>query len=516
MTTKRIPLFIGLSALSILAFSIAVVWADTDNPNLKNVYRQPDIPQPQGFCGYCHILTYPEAINKSYETWKKGKHNNVGCIECHYNPLLAERQSPISTAPSTADSAHIPKAPPGHFPYLKLGGETIKTRPEVSDASCMTVSCHGKPEDPFRTKKIKFTEKVAFVHEPHLAKKNQIEGMQVACTSCHQHETEVKHFQVSEATCHLCHFANTKFNQGRGQCELCHQLPTKAIQASEGRYKKPITHQMLKDGGVSCQSCHFELIRGSGETKVEPFFEGSVLKTVLFLGAGRIKNENCLVCHDQTKYLQKAGDKKEMHGRHVSTKNARCFDCHRPIEHRKAKTHDPMPNDCAACHPEPHHYQRLLAEGPEREGIQSQPDPMFKSRSNCLACHVEKEKTHKGQIVMKASSRTCVQCHTKDYEKMLGLWKRELSREIEKAEKLQAQAIEALTKNKSKTTPEKLKEANRMLESGRENLDIVRFGNGVHNAKYSMALLDLAIANFKNTIGYLEGKDISEGIRKEE
>lgn len=99
---------------------------------------------------------------------------------------------------------------------------------------------------------------------------------------------------------------------------------------------------------------------------------------------------------------------------------------------------------------------------------------------------------------------------------MLELWKRELVREIEKAERLEAQALETLTKHESKLTREKLKEANRMLELGRDNLRIVRFGNGVHNAKYSISLLDLANASFKNTIGYLEGKDMSEGIRREE
>jgi hypothetical protein len=249
---------------------------------------------------------------------------------------------------------------------------------------------------------------------------------------------------------------------------------------------------------------------------VEPFFEGGVIKTVRFIGAGRPKYENCSVCHDQTKNLQKAGDKKEMHRLHVTTKNARCFDCHRLIEHRKLKTHDPLPGDCLSCHPDPHRFQRLLAAGTERDVIQPLPDPMFKARASCLACHVERQKTHKGQVVMKASARTCVQCHTKDYERMLELWKRELAREIEKAEKLESEALEALTKHESEMTKEKLKEVNRMLEFGRENLSIVRFGNGVHNAKYSISLLDSAIDSFKNTIGYLEGKDMSEGIRREE
>ena len=47
---------------------------------------QPEIPKPQFFCGYCHILTYPDVVKKGYDLWKKGKHKEVGCVECHYPP----------------------------------------------------------------------------------------------------------------------------------------------------------------------------------------------------------------------------------------------------------------------------------------------------------------------------------------------------------------------------------------------------------------------------------------------
>jgi hypothetical protein len=56
-----------------------------------------------------------------------------------------------------------------------------------------------------------------------------------------------------------------------------------------------------------------------------------------------------------------------------------------------------------------------------------------------------------------------------------------------------------------------LNTASAMLKTGRENLGIVRLGNGIHNAKYSIELLDSAMTNFKDMIAYLEGKDITEG-----
>ncbi len=51
-------------------------------------FPQREIPKPQPFCGYCHILTYPSVVQKGYELWKRGKHNQVGCVECHYPPLV--------------------------------------------------------------------------------------------------------------------------------------------------------------------------------------------------------------------------------------------------------------------------------------------------------------------------------------------------------------------------------------------------------------------------------------------
>lgn len=95
---------------------------------------QPSAPKPQFFCGYCHILTYPGIVQKGYALWKEGKHNNIGCVECHY-PLSkngGERQALLTRV------AHIPKKPPERFSYLQLGGETVKARPRIADANCMT------------------------------------------------------------------------------------------------------------------------------------------------------------------------------------------------------------------------------------------------------------------------------------------------------------------------------------------------------------------------------------------
>jgi len=506
-------LILAAAAVVFLITSGSTLWADQKGQMLAE-FPQPDIPQPQLFCGYCHVLTYPGIVQKGYELWKKGKHNEIGCVECHYPPKESEILSKASTKEPVATKKHIPQKPPERFSYIQLGGETVKTRPRITDASCMTSQCHGKPEDKFKTKKIKFTEKVLFVHQPHLEKKNQIKGQQVNCTSCHQHETDKKKFEVSKASCHLCHFKNTKLNQGRGKCELCHELPQKPIQTSG---EKPITHKMLQDAKVTCASCHIELIQAAGGSEYEAYFENGELKTALLLGAGRIKKENCNACHDQAKALKEDYNKELMHQKHVTIKNARCFDCHQPILHTKADLNQPinafqvgsdlnqprLPG-CAACHPEPHRFQRLLAAGPKRPGVSKTPDFMFKAQTNCLGCHVEKKFTAKGQMIMQASAKTCVRCHTKDHKKMLKDWKAELADEIKYSREIEQEALSALAKAKNKLPATKLAKARDMLNEGRENLKIVQFGNGVHNKKYSIMLIDAAINRFEDMIDYLE------------
>jgi hypothetical protein len=504
---------LAAAAVVLLITSGPVLSAD-QKAQLLTELPQFDIPQPQFFCGYCHILTYPGVVQKGYDLWKKGKHNNIGCVECHYPPKVSEMPNQASTSSTATEIKHIPKKPPERFSYIKLGGETIRTRPRIIDASCMTANCHGKADDDFKTKKIKFTEKVLFVHRPHLDKKKQIEGQQVNCTSCHQHETEKKKFEVSKASCHLCHFKNTKFNMDRGKCNLCHELPQKPIQTSG---EKPITHKMLKDAKVSCASCHIELIQAAGGGEYEAYFENGELKTALLLGAGRIKKENCFACHDQEKALKEDDNKELMHQKHVTIKNARCFDCHQPILHTKADLNQPinafqagsdlnqpkLPG-CAACHPEPHRYQRLLSTGPKRPGVSKTPDFMFKARTNCLGCHVEKKFTAKGQMIMQASAKTCVRCHTKDHKKMLKEWKTELADEIKYSKEIEQEALSALAKAKNKLPKSKMAKARKMLREGKENLNIVEFGNGVHNKKYSIMLIDAAINRFEDMKDYLK------------
>ncbi len=514
-------LFIILAAFAITTLILpGFVIAQSKEMQLKMELPPPDVPKPQFFCGYCHVLTYPKVFQKGYELWKKGKHNKVGCVECHYPPRTSTSKTPINKAVGVSKPSHIPTKPPVHFSYLKLGGDTISTIPHIADASCMTAACHGKPDDKFKTKKIKFTEKVGFVHKPHLDKKKQIEGQMVTCTSCHQHETDQKKFEVSQKSCHLCHFKNVKFNEERGRCELCHELPKKPIQTSG---EKPITHQTLKDAKVSCGSCHYDVIQASGRVKYEAYFQKGLLKTALVMGAGDVKKGNCFACHDQTKALKEVGNKKLMHEKHVSVKNARCFDCHQAIRHKKsvidqtvaakegvkkAEVQKPMSerfitDSCLACHPGPHQLQSKLAEGLKRKDVPGTPGFHFNARATCLACHLERKFTKKGTPVLMASAKACTSCHP-GRQKLLKDWKTDLKNGIKDTLEVQKEALNALSAVKAKLAKPKLTEVQNMLKEGQQNLKMVQFGNGVHNKKYALYLLDAAMVRFENALDYIE------------
>ena len=64
--------------------------------------------------------------------------------------------------------------------------------------------------------------------------------------------------------------------------------------------------------------------------------------------------------------------------------------------------------------------------------------------------------------------------------------------------------MEALARAEAKLPELKLAEAKKIFEQGQENLNLVQFGNGVHNKKYSMMLLDAALNNFEDLIDELE------------
>jgi len=459
------------------------------------------------FCGgSCHTMAEP------YAAWKKDKHhasNNAqgieaSCINCHFLPgekygLKAKYEG----------LRHL-------FAYLYDSEAPLPIRPVIKDGACLSSGCHSDRK--FENKEIQFTEKVRFKHKVHLGDK-ALEGQKLACDTCHFKVTAEKHFEVPKEICHLCHLKLEKpilkrvetaearaevkkisfagrpsinFNEGNSRCDICHTIPTKSLQsqAREGdTLTKPITHQTIKEAGVACESCHFEIVKGRGE-----------------INTGNVVSNGCLSCHNRSQeLLAKAGDKKLMHDAHVGARKADCFDCHSVIEHKRRTDHlDFVRQDCSLCHQDSHKFQRLLLAGtPINENVSKTPHLMFNVNTNCMGCHLKKTLS-KGHAVRTGAPETCVACHTAEHKKMLQDWRKQVDREVKEVEEVEAEALQALDAAKDKATAEKLKKAKAMIAKGQEYLDIVRFGNGVHNKKYSIMIMDEAITKFEDTIELLD------------
>jgi hypothetical protein len=426
--------------------------------------------QPEFCGGTCHTM------REQYDAWQASKHNTknnpghkqAACVDCHFPP--GEKRT------LTAEFVGLRYM----FAYLADPGAPIPKRPLVKDEACLRSGCHAK--DTFQDKEFKFTEKFSFKHRAHLEK--PIEGQRLHCDTCHIKFSRDKHFEVPREVCFLCHFRKTNFNQGRSRCALCHAVPTKSLQrqkSADDPDAAPITHQTLEKAKVPCQSCHYPLVKGEGA----------------------IKTEDCRDCHRDKKTLaalERNGQRKVMHERHVATQQALCFDCHEPIQHQeKAEFLDPVRTNCALCHPDHHRFQKLLLLGAGQEDVAAAPGLMTAVKTNCTGCHISTDH-NKGQTVMRGSGKACADCHTEKDKQMLEDWKQTLSKELKFAKELEEEARQAIDAARGKVPDEKLKEAVALLEMGRENLHIVEYGNGVHNKKYSIMLLDAAMINFEDLV----------------
>lgn len=360
---------------------------------------------------------------------------------------------------------------------------TLSLAEEPSDC----LDCHGSSQDRYTTKKIKFMGKVTFVHNTHYNRKKWITGLDVYCTTCHQRPTG--HFDVSKEACYLCHFKNNEFNEKLSRCSLCHEIPAGPLQRQMIGVKPaeaPITHKSLDEAKVPCQSCHLENVKGTGN----------------------VDRDKCLYCHTPDNLImEEAENQKLMHEEHVPTLNARCFDCHDPIEHKRADFIEVSRINCQACHPNHHHYQVKLLAGDITKEVPKTPGLMFAVKTNCMGCHMEADHDRKGEEELKGTAKACIGCHTERLETMLKEWKDKLREELEAVEEVRQKAEGVLKEAQHRVPEEELHQAIVMFDKGQEFMNIVRYGNGVHNLKYSITLLDSAFGNFEDIIYNLSDEE---------
>jgi len=455
-------------------------------------------------------------MSEQYKAWQGDKHhasNNpqgtqAECIDCHFLPGEKHGlKAKLEGLRHLAAYLYNPEAP-------------LPIRPVVKDGSCLQSGCHSIEK--FQDKEIAFAKKARFKHKVHLSDKALADQEKLTCETCHFKVTAERHFEVPKDICFLCHLKLEKptlekaqvedvpigpdlvekitftqrpsidFNQGISKCDICHTIPTKSLQAqlrADDALTKPITHQSIKQAGVACEGCHFEVVSGHGE-----------------INTGNVVSNGCLTCHNRSEaLLAKSGDVKLMHGSHIAQARADCFDCHSVIEHRNRTDHlDFVREDCSLCHQDQHRYQRILLAGtPVAEGVTSTPHLMFKVNTNCMGCHLKKQ-VKRGHAVRTGAPETCAACHTPEHKKMLADWRLQVDKEIKSVEEVEQEALQMLTASEGKMDAGKIKQAREMVASGQAYLDVVRIGNGVHNKKYSITILDEAIVKFEDTLELLK------------
>lgn len=82
--------------------------------------------------------------------------------------------------------------------------------------------------------------------------------------------------------------------------------------------------------------------------------------------------------------------------------------------------------------------------------------------------------------------------------------KDQVGSEIADAEEVEAEAQQLLVELGDNLNEEQLKQVEAMIAKGSELVNIVRFGNGVHNKKYSINIIDGAYGYFEESIDLLE------------
>ena len=481
----------------------------------KTVHRDdagiavPDV-KSQFFCGYCHVLSYPKVIKKAYLSWKDGKHKDIGCVKCHYPPEqlkydIPEHKKIPKDEASTTDKSALDfmntelEVLSRLITVLNMDSSVPLSKPRLDDRSCTTSKCHptdGKgKEGEYWTKKIeyaKYTREdktegiVPFVHDKHFDEKKWVEGQEVHCTTCHARETEGKHFEVTREKCVLCHFKNLDMNVERSKCSLCHQVPTKPLQKQkkEGATadEKPVTHQSLEEAKVRCEGCHLQLVQGKGP----------------------VRRERCITCHDNAEQIGKdLFNFKLMHEKHVADQKAHCFNCHESMQHKESDFLDAARNDCDACHPDHHTYQKKLLEGKGMKDVLDTPSAMYGVKTNCLTCHIG-SKLVKGEKVSHGSGKACAACHTEKHEAMAKEWKDKTDEELKNTRETLKEALDIIESSKEKLSKDDLSKAMALIDKGQKYMNLVEYGGGVHNQKYSIMLLDVAMNNFEDAIDMLK------------
>jgi nitrate/TMAO reductase-like tetraheme cytochrome c subunit len=404
------------------------------------------------FCTVCHYM------DPFYDSWKTSSHKMVPCVECHYPPSVGEELKGKL------------KAVTSFVQYFT--GVYGKSRPwvEISDNSCLREGCHNRRLLLGREN----FGRILFDHTPHLSEIKR--GIKLRCTSCHSQIVQGKHMTVTTSTCFLCHFKRVAGEKTLDDCNTCHGAPLSPVQYLGVKFD----HSEALKRGVECRNCHMNVTQGNGE----------------------VSKDRCFSCHSEPEKLEKYTDATLMHDNHVTRHKVDCLRCHDQIRHQVSEAAESVQMECTSCHPNHHQAQKELYLGVGGHGVDYMPDPMFLVRVNCTSCHI----SHQGNLYQGKtafpSPAACIACHGTEYAEMLDQWKTQMKRNLSIIVPSLAEAQRRWSEAGKDSVNRR--QAKDLLDQASDNINLVRYGKGVHNVKYAVGLLGQSNSMIKQAMRLID------------
>jgi hypothetical protein len=286
-----------------------------------------EITENPAFCGKnCHIM------KPYYDSWRTSSHNDVRCVECHYEPgLIGHLKGKINGLMQ-------------FYRYETTEEYSGQMYARVLDKNCLV--CHEK-----RIQLPVSYMGVNFSHRNHLLEPKR--GIGLTCTSCHsmlvigmkEHRSvtdpscsqchprvvqeDVGHVVVTTSTCFTCHFRNVPANISISGCPSCHG-PAKVVR----NYTK-FNHIAHVSYGFGCLTCHTNISTGADDI---------------------VPKNKCYSCHNIRERVEKYDDFSFVHKNHVTNNKIACYECHSNVKHRPTV----KGNLCATCHAQEHPSDWLM------------------------------------------------------------------------------------------------------------------------------------------------------------
>ena len=403
------------------------------------------------FCNSCHVM------NEHCDSWKRSSHSEVSCLDCHLQPGFAGYvKGKINGMAQSID--------------CMVGRIGTKPNATVFDASCLRSGCHNT-EELISAKDIEF-KGIRFKHEKHINK--VVNGVHIACGTCHSHFEGDEHISVNTQVCFTCHFFRSSESDERPvrtKCLTCHELPKEVIK----RGMVTINHAEFATYATNCEdSCHKRQIEKKSEVAANV----------------------CLNCHSFSR--DEEIESAELHEAHTTGEKVECFACHGSMFHGPTDTPSVAAMiDCEDCHSQTHNIQRGIygaVAHPKNKDDSRIVSPMFLTHVDCSSCHIEREQVKYGaveslEMVAKATPQGCDTCHEKGTgEQYINFWQKKI-KTLHKEVTDKSLRFEQLAQSEpNAATAARLKAS---LSQARSILDEVSSDGswGVHNFKYTEAIL---------------------------